>query len=145
MSAPTGLDFLTTLVRYETYLWNDLDVRLRDAGHVALPTLFTLDVVDRYDGRCRVLEIRRDIGITVGAASKLVDRLEADGLVVRTPNPRDRRSSLVLLTPDGHTAHAEGRRTLAKLLDEHLAGEPRLAQTTATLGRLLERLSLTDD
>ena len=141
----TGLDFLTTLVRYETYLWNDLDARLRAAGHVALPTLFTLDVVDRYDGRCRVLEIRQDIGITVGAASKLVDRLEADGLVVRTPNPRDRRSSLVLLTPRGLEAHTEGRATLSKLLDEHLAGEPRLAQTTASLNRLLDRLTLVDE
>jgi DNA-binding MarR family transcriptional regulator len=39
--------------------------------------------------------------ITVGAASKVVDRVEAAGHCVRLPNPDDRRSSLIELTPSG--------------------------------------------
>ena len=42
-----------------------------------------------------------DIGITVGAVSKLIDRLERDGLVQRRLNPSDRRSSLIALTAAG--------------------------------------------
>jgi MarR family transcriptional regulator, organic hydroperoxide resistance regulator len=34
----------------------------------------------------------------------LLDRLERRGLVERRPNPRDRRSTLVVLTPDGGSA-----------------------------------------
>jgi DNA-binding MarR family transcriptional regulator len=37
----------------------------------------------------------------VGAASKVVDRVEAAGHCVRLPNPDDRRSSLIDLTPTG--------------------------------------------
>ena len=55
----------------------------------------------RHSGAARVQELRTELGITVGAASKLVDRLERDGLVVRTAHPHDRRSSLVTLTAPG--------------------------------------------
>jgi DNA-binding MarR family transcriptional regulator len=42
--------------------------------------------------------------ITVGAASKVVDRVEAAGHCARQPDPRDRRSSLLVLTPAGAAA-----------------------------------------
>lgn len=35
------------------------------------------------------------------SVTSTIDRLERDGLVARTPNPDDRRSTLVALTPDG--------------------------------------------
>lgn len=37
----------------------------------------------------------------MGAASKLVDRLERDALVRRVPHPEDGRSSLIELTAEG--------------------------------------------
>jgi DNA-binding MarR family transcriptional regulator len=42
--------------------------------------------------------------------TQLVDRLEADGLVARKPDPRDRRSRLAVVTAAGRTAGREGRR-----------------------------------
>jgi len=42
--------------------------------------------------------------------TQLVDRLEADGLVERAPDPNDRRSRLAMLTERGRKAHAEGVR-----------------------------------
>ena len=42
--------------------------------------------------------------------TQLVDRLEADGLVARTPEPHDRRTRLAALTPAGRTAGQEGTR-----------------------------------
>ena len=42
--------------------------------------------------------------------TQLVDRLEADGLVARKPDPRDRRSRLAVLTPAGRKACKEGTR-----------------------------------
>ena len=42
--------------------------------------------------------------------TQLVDRLEADGLVVRQPDPNDRRAKLAALTPAGRKAVKEGMR-----------------------------------
>ena len=117
------MDFFDALVRYETYLWNHLDDRLVAAGGVSLANLTALRVVRRHAGSARVQELRTHLGITVGAASKLVDRLERDGLVVRTANPHDRRSSLITLTPAGDAAHDAGVALVDSELAAHLAGE----------------------
>ena len=54
----------------------------------------------------RVNDLSAALAITVGAASKLVDRLERNGLAVRSPHPTDRRSSVIALTPTGRSALA---------------------------------------
>lgn len=134
------MDFFDALVRYETQLWNHLDDRLQADGGVSLGTLSALRVVRRHAGACRVQELRTDLGITVGAASKLVDRLERDGLAVRSAHPLDRRSSLVALTPAGDDAHDAGVALMASTLTDHMAGEPDVAETTVVLRRLLSTL-----
>jgi DNA-binding MarR family transcriptional regulator len=42
--------------------------------------------------------------------TQLIDRLEADGLVRRAPDPDDRRSRLAVLTAAGRKAHEQGSR-----------------------------------
>ena len=54
---PDVMDFLETLVRYETDLWNHLDDRLRAAASPSLSTVFALRVVARHAGECRVHEL----------------------------------------------------------------------------------------
>jgi MarR family transcriptional regulator, multiple antibiotic resistance protein MarR len=92
------------MVSYEVALWTAVDHELARQGRINLGQLHALRVVRRYDGRVRVQDLSGDIGITVGAASKLVDRLERDGLATRSPNPANRRSSLIELTDAGHQA-----------------------------------------
>jgi DNA-binding MarR family transcriptional regulator len=60
--------------------------------------------LDHHDGSGRVQELSRELSITIGAASKLVDRLENAKLATRRPHPEDRRSSLVSLTAAGQNA-----------------------------------------
>lgn len=136
------MDFFDAVVRYETYLWNHLDDHLRAAGGVSLANLTALRVVRRHAGSARVQELRTELGITVGAASKLVDRLERDGLVVRSAHPHDRRSSLVTLTPAGDVAHDAGVALVDAELAVHLAGED-VSGEAALLTRLLDRLTKT--
>jgi DNA-binding MarR family transcriptional regulator len=52
--------------------------------------------------------------VTSGTMTNRIDRLEAKGLVRRRPDPHDRRSVLVRLTPEG-VAHADA--AMADLLD----------------------------
>ncbi len=44
--------------------------------------------------------------------TQLVDRLEADRLVARSPDPRDRRSTRAEMTAEGRRRYEEGLRTL---------------------------------
>src|SRR5437870_1645278 len=40
--------------------------------------------------------------------TQLVDRLEADGLVTRAPDPNDRRSRLAVITEAGRASYSQG-------------------------------------
>lgn len=135
------MEFFDALVRFEVDLWNRLDRELAAADAVRLGQLDALRVLDRRDGAARVAEISGDLSITVGAASKLVDRLERGGLAERRPSPDDRRSSFVALTPAGRAAldHATSvaRRALAELLAAPGVDVPAV---TADLQRMHEHL-----
>jgi DNA-binding MarR family transcriptional regulator len=70
--------------------------------------------------------------------TQLVDRLASEALVVRVPDPLDRRSILAQITDEGRRRYAEGERSLGAL-DRALraaftAGER--AQLAELLGRL---------
>ena len=54
-----------------------------------------------HRGQQPVNAIGRRIDLTSGAITSAVDRLEAQGLVVRTSDPEDRRTRFVSLTPKG--------------------------------------------
>jgi hypothetical protein len=53
--------------------------------------------------------------MTIGGTSKLVDRIEASGYCTRSPNPGDRRSSVIELTLAGTAVLA---RAIAVFEDE---------------------------
>lgn len=134
------------LVRVETRLYNAVSARLRDQHGLGLGQFEFLEIIDRVPG-CRVLDIVREVAITVGAASKAVDRLEAAGWCVRTAHPDDRRSSVLTLTADGARVLAEARPTVERELLALTATVPAddLARTGATLAALraaLERLGV---
>jgi len=88
------------LIRFETDLWNGVDARLQRECAVSL-AVFNALLIIQATPQCRVWDLARAVSITVGGASQAVDRLEARGLSVRRPNPADRRSSIVDLTPSG--------------------------------------------
>jgi DNA-binding MarR family transcriptional regulator len=76
--------------------------------------------------------------------AQTVAELEADGLVMRTPDPRDRRRALVELTEQGRTTLQQDRRRregwLAKTIAEDLSAEEQavLGEAVALLRRLAE-------
>ena len=109
------------LVRLEIELWDAIEARLRAELGVGLGTAETLAVVAAVEN-CRVHDIVRGLSITVGGASKTVDRLERTGLVVRKPHPSDRRSSVIALTRTGATTHANAQRLIAAELDARIGG-----------------------
>ncbi len=59
-------------------------------------------------GHCRVQNIADRVHLSQSALSRLIGRLEKDGLVERTVLWRDRRGVWVALTRKGRDLHAEG-------------------------------------
>jgi DNA-binding MarR family transcriptional regulator len=65
----------------------------------------TLDLLVRLrlapNGQLRGIDLVRQLHMSPGYVSRLIDRAEADGLISRQADPRDRRAQLLTLTPGG--------------------------------------------
>jgi MarR family transcriptional regulator, organic hydroperoxide resistance regulator len=131
------------LVRLETELWNRVEARVQHVHGLPLAWLEVMQVVSAT-GDCRVLDIAKALSITVGGASKVVDKVEAAGWCRRQPNPTDGRSNLIQLTDTGEGLLEAANVTFASALATDVAaGAPatELAQLSATLRRLRHHLS----
>jgi DNA-binding MarR family transcriptional regulator len=130
------------LVRLETELWNRVEVTVQRAHGVPLAWLEIMQVVAATEG-CRVLDIARALSITVGGASKVVDKVEAAGLCRRNPNPTDGRSNLIRLTEPGVALLAAADVTFSDALATLVgaaAPADELTQMSGTLRRLRQHL-----
>jgi DNA-binding MarR family transcriptional regulator len=130
------------LVRVETRLYNAIDDRVRAAHGLTLGQYQILQLINATPN-CRVLDIVRDVAITVGAASKAVDRVEAAGWCRRSANPNDRRSSYLTLTEAGEQVLAAATPTFRAEIASRLAGvlgPDDLARTGALLAALRRAL-----
>jgi DNA-binding MarR family transcriptional regulator len=99
---PSGVAWTSELIRLEIALWDRVNTRLRESHGLPLAFFEPLHVISRArEGSMRVGDLARELRITVGGTSKLVDRMEEVGLIARKPDPDDRRASRVALTTAG--------------------------------------------
>ncbi|MBW8794526.1 MAG: MarR family transcriptional regulator [Streptomyces sp.] len=71
---------------------------------------------------CRVQNLVGRVHLSQSALSRLIGRLEKDGLVERSVCVEDRRGVWVALTPKGRALHAEVRPLQRAVLGRMLAG-----------------------
>jgi DNA-binding MarR family transcriptional regulator len=62
-------------------------------------------------GKCRGVELTEAVHLSQSAASRLVARMERDGLVERAACPEDRRAIFIALTDAGRRRYHEARPT----------------------------------
>jgi MarR family transcriptional regulator, organic hydroperoxide resistance regulator len=137
-AVPDLRELFNDLIRFEIELWNAVDARLKGEFNLPLSHFEPMSVMDRLS-RCRVYDIAHELGITTGGTSKLVDRIEASGYCRRLPNPDDRRSSLLELTPEGKRVFAKAEVAFGEELQRWLGAavpERTLRQFAGTLARL---------
>ena len=96
----------TALINTEMGAWNAVESALSEAGNALTLGRFLVLRTVRDTPACRIQEVAASQGITLGAASRLVDRLHRDGLVHRTPCEHDRRAIILTVTEEG-LAHLE--------------------------------------
>jgi DNA-binding MarR family transcriptional regulator len=116
--------------------------RLRqEAGTDLSPSLTAaLSTVERH-GPLTPSEVATRERIQRPTVTRVLARLEEQGLVARTPDPQDRRSSLVTTTAAGSALLAELRTRKTAFLAHRIAGLD--AEDRATLARaadILERM-----
>ena len=66
----------------------------------------------------RMKELAKKMGVTTGTLTVMVDRLEQQGLLKRTPHETDRRSYLIALTEKGQDLFAEHHQYHLHLIEE---------------------------
>jgi DNA-binding MarR family transcriptional regulator len=126
------------LIRFETELWNAVDARLRTEHDLPLHKFEPMQIIERTRD-CRVFDIAEALSLTTGGVSKLVDSIEASGYVRRRPNPDDRRSSIIELTPAGARILGDATRTFEAELGARLGSvlsERSMRQFSSALTRL---------
>ena len=74
---------------------------LRVQHDTTLPRFDVMAALYRRREGVTMSELSRMLLVSNGNATTVVDRLETDGLVLRTPSETDRRTVFVALTPEG--------------------------------------------
>jgi DNA-binding MarR family transcriptional regulator len=127
------------ILRIARYLERDVELEL-SRFDLSISEFNALSALRRR-GEPHVLsptELSRGLMLSSGGLSKLVERLEARGLVVRTPDATDRRGVVVALTE-------AGRELQEAAIDAHVVNESELlgpldADTRDELTRILRTL-----
>ena len=122
-------EFFTLLTRICRQLMQHAE-QIKAAGMLSPPQLWFLKRLYDAGAPQPISFFADDIFSNLSNASQMIDRLEAEGLVYRIDNPRDRRSKLVELTEIGvqRMRHAhESHHVLAQELLKPLSEEERRA------------------
>jgi DNA-binding MarR family transcriptional regulator len=84
------------------------------------------EVLERLVGRkdCRMQELAEEVHLSQSALSRVVARLETDGLVTRGMCPSDRRGIMACITDGGRERYEAARPTHRAVLAETLSTSP---------------------
>jgi DNA-binding MarR family transcriptional regulator len=95
-------------------------------------------VLTKHAGGVRHSELAQHLGIAPRSATEVVDALEAKRLVARSPDPTDRRATLVALTDRGRDLAEDVRR--ARGVESEKMFERLTATDRRDLARILRKL-----
>jgi DNA-binding MarR family transcriptional regulator len=101
-----------------------------------------LELVRAPGGRLRPFEIERQTLVAQYNLSRLLDRLEKEGLIAREPCADDARGQWVVVTEKGRAMQARVWKVYAKAIQKHV-GDRLDDKAAATLTDLLRRLTAT--
>ena len=103
----------------------ELDRELQERHGLTMSEYETLDRLMGVDcEKRRMQDLAADIYLSQSALSRVVARLEKEGLVARTLCEADRRGVYVTPTKAGIRRHLQARKTHLAVLAEHFAPTP---------------------
>lgn len=115
----------------------EVEAKLGTVG-LSLAKLSALQAIADAGGSVPLGQLADKLSCVKSNITQLVDRLEADGLVAREADPKDRRTRLAVLTAAGRKACTDGSRLQEESERALLASLTR--DEARQLGRLLEKV-----
>jgi DNA-binding MarR family transcriptional regulator len=97
------------LVRTQARLWDLVETQMRQDSGLTMPRYDVLMQLDIAGGKLGLSELASTIVLSPSGLSKLLDRMEASGLLRREPDPRDARSTFAQITPRGRALVRKAR------------------------------------
>jgi DNA-binding MarR family transcriptional regulator len=111
------------LLRAHSSLVKLLDAELEQSHGVALSSFEVLARLEQADGgRMRMCELAESVLLSRSGLTRLVDRLERDGLVVRGSCEHDARGSFAVITQAGGDVLAAAGSTHLAAVRRHFVG-----------------------
>lgn len=102
-AAAPGMALITSIVRVQQVFVVRIEQELRPLGlSLARYEVLMLLLFSRH-GELPLSKIGARLQVQPGAITNAIDRLEADGMVVRRPHPTDGRTTLAKITTKGKT------------------------------------------
>lgn len=139
--SPAELGAWRGMLRVHAALVKELDAEL-EAQHGLPVTSYDVlvNLSEAPEGRLRMRDLAEAVLLSRSGLTRLVDRLEREGLLKRVPCPSDARGAFAEITPAGREKLAEARPThlagvRARFLDRLAADE--LARLAAAWERVL--------
>ena len=128
------------LVRAQQTALGGVEADLKQAGFPPLVWYDILLELERApEGRLRHRDIERGMLLQRYHVTRVVERMERDGLVARVPCPDDARGAFAAITEQGRTMRRDMWPVYAASIEQHFAGKfsrAELEQLGALLGRL---------
>lgn len=90
----------------------ELEQRLHEETGMLLADNEALLNVGHADEPPRMSDIASRLVLSPGGATKVIDRLERMGYVIRTPDPTDRRATIIEITDAGREAMQRNRKII---------------------------------
>jgi len=128
-----------------------IEAQLRDSLRVefdsTLPRFDVMAALARYPEGLKLTQLSDVLRVSNGNVTGLVDRLVADGVIVRVAVQGDRRATLVQLTRKGHTQFAAQAAAHESWVDELLVdfSAKEAALFAARLEKLKSSLQVSDE
>ena len=132
----------TRLIRARETVLGAIERDLKAAGVAPLAWYDVLLELSRAgEGRLRPFEIEKETLLAQYNLSRLLDRLEREGLVAREPCDDDGRGQWAVITDKGRAAQARTWKVYAKSIQRHV-GDRLDDKAAAALADLLGRLTV---
>jgi len=98
-----------------------------------------IELVEAADGRLRMRDLARSVVLSRSGLTRLVDRLEAEGLLRREACATDRRGAYALLTTAGRTALRDAWPVYSRGIRAHFVSDL-TSEEMETITRALDRM-----
>jgi len=134
------LDPWRTLLIAQAVVLDAIEAQLRDEGQLPLAWFEVLARLSSTEGGAvRMQNLADRLVLSRSGVTRLVDRIEAAGLIERASCPSDRRGTFAVLTDAGRRAFTDAHPIVDRAVEEHFARHLDPSETRL-LGSILAKL-----